>query len=184
MVEGGIYRKETIIPYIQRHSTRRDNLPYYNRGIPAHGLIRLLNPVIRGWSNYHKGICAKRTFAKLGTFIYWQLKRWAKYQHGNKNRWWIYWRYFVDKHFTDKRAGKRGIQCHRLYRISYVSIRYHVKIKSNANPYLPEFDKYFFQRLKWREDLAKECKQITKFVEKETNVNSRVSLRRESLKSA
>ena len=59
-----------------------------------------------------------------------------------------------------------------------------MKIKSNANPYLPEFDKYFFQRLKWREDLAKECKQITKFVEKETNVNSRVSLRRESLKSA
>ena len=155
-----------------------------NRGIPAHGLIRLLNPVIRGWSNYHKGICAKRTFAKLGTFIYWQLKRWAKYQHGNRNRWWIYWRYFVDKHFTDKRVGKRGIQCHRLYRISYVPIRYHVKIKSNANPYLPEFDKYFFQRLKWREDLAKECKQITTFDVKETKINSRVSLRRESLKSA
>ena len=155
-----------------------------NRGIPAHGLIRLLNPVIRGWSNYHKGICAKRTFAKLGTFIYWQLKRWAKYQHGNRNRWWIYWRYFTNNHFTDKREGKKKVQCHRLYRISYVPIRYHVKIKSNANPYLPEFDKYFFQRLKWREDLAKECNQITTFDVKETKINSRVSLRRESLKSA
>jgi len=31
---------------------------------------------------------------------------------------------------------------------------------------------------------TRECKQITKFVEKETNVNSRVSLRRDSLKSA
>jgi len=59
-----------------------------------------------------------------------------------------------------------------------------VKIKSNANPYLPEFDKYFFQRLKWREDLAKECKQITTFDVKETKINSRVSLRRECLKSA
>jgi len=155
-----------------------------NRGIPAHGLIRLLNPVIRGWSNYHKGICAKCTFAKLGTFIYWQLKRWAKYQHGNKNRWWIYWRYFTDKHFTDIRAAKKGIQSYRLYRISYVPIRYHVKIKSNANPFLPEFDKYFFKRKKWRGDLAKECKQITTFVKKETNFNSRVSLRRESLISA
>ena len=65
-----------------------------------------------------------------------------------------------------------------------VPVRYHIKIKSNANPYLPEFDKYFFQRQKWREDLAKECKQITTFVEKEINFNSRVSLRRESLKSA
>ena len=155
-----------------------------NRGIPAHGLIRLLNPVIRGWSNYNKGICAKRTFAKLGTFIYLQLKRWAKYQHGNKNRWWIYWRYFTDKHFTDKRASKKGITYYRLYRIAYVLIRYHVKIKRNANPFLPEFDKYFFQRKKWREDLARECKQITTFVKNETKINSRVSLRRESLKSA
>ena len=146
-----------------------------NRGIPAHGLIRLLNPVIRGWSNYHKGICAKSTFAKLGTFMYWQLKRWAKYQHGNKNRWWIYHRYFTDNHFTDVRAGKKGLQHHRLYRISYVPIRYHVKVKSNANPFNPDYDKYFFQRQKWREDLAKECRQITTFVKNETKTNSRVS---------
>ncbi len=155
-----------------------------NRGIPAHGLIRLLNPVIRGWSNYHKGICAKRTFAKLGTYMYWQLKRWAKYQHGNKNRWWIYRRYFTDGHFTDIREGKKGIQGYRLYRIAYVPIRYHVKIRSIANPYLPEFDKYFFQRKKWRVDLAKECKQITTFDVKETNFNNRVPLHRVSLKSA
>ena len=154
------------------------------RGIPAHGLIRLLNPVIRGWANYHKGICAKRTFAKLRAFIYRQLKRWAKYQHGNKNRWWIYRRYFTDNHFTDYRITKKGIQSFRLYRISYVPIRYHVKVKSIANPYMPEFDKYFVQRKKWRANLAKECKQITTFVVKETNINSWVSLRRESLKSA
>lgn len=155
-----------------------------NRGIPAHGLIRLLNPVISGWSNYHKGICAKRTFGRLGTFMYWQLKRWAKYQHGNKNRWWIYWRYFTKNHFTDKRVGKKGVQCHRLYRISYVPIRYHVKVKSDSNPFLPEYDKYFFQRRKWRDDLAKICKQNTTFDAKETKINSRVSLRRDRLKSA
>jgi len=39
-----------------------------NRGIPAHALIRLLNPVIRGWSNYHKGICAKKNFLQTGYF--------------------------------------------------------------------------------------------------------------------
>lgn len=122
----------------------------------------------------------QRVIAKLGTFMYWHLKRWAKHQHGNKNRWWIYRRYFTNNHFTDKRVGKKGIQGHRLYRIAYVPIRYHVKTKSNANPYLPEFDKYFFQRRKWREDLAKECKQITTFDVKETIINNRVSLRRES----
>jgi RNA-directed DNA polymerase len=51
-----------------------------NRGIPAHALIKMLNPVIRGWSNYHKGICSKKTFYRLETFIWWQTRRWAKYQ--------------------------------------------------------------------------------------------------------
>ncbi|MBS3772270.1 MAG: hypothetical protein KGY69_18615 [Bacteroidales bacterium] len=36
------------------------------RGIHAHGLIRFLNPVVRGWSNYPKKICAKKVFEKLG----------------------------------------------------------------------------------------------------------------------
>ena len=155
-----------------------------SRGIPAHGLIRLLNPVIRGWSNYHKGICAKKVFGKLGNFIFGQLKRWAKHQHGNKNRWWIFWRYFTNNHFTDKRETNKGNTYYRLYRISYVPIRYHVKIKSNANPYLREFEKYFSRRQKWREDLAKKCKQNTTFVIKETKTNSRVTRDRVSLKSA
>jgi hypothetical protein len=118
----------------------------------------------RGLELNHKGICSKCTFARLGTFIYWQLKRWAKYQHGNKNRWWIYHRYFHDNHFTDQRNTPKGIEHNRLYRIAYVPIRYHVKVKARANPFLEEYDKYFFQRTKWREDLAKECKQITTFM--------------------
>jgi len=154
-----------------------------NKGIPAHALIRILNPVIRGWSNYHKGICAKRAFGRLGTFMFWQLKRWAKYQHANKNRWWIFHRYFHHNHFTDRRTSSKGVTNYRLYRIAYVPIRYHVKVKSNANPFLPEFDKYFDQRKNWRIQLASESKQITTFVDKETN-NSRVSLRRDGLKSA
>jgi RNA-directed DNA polymerase len=155
-----------------------------HRGIPAHVLIRLLNPVIRGWSNYHKGICAKSTFSKMGTFIFWQLRRWAKNQHGNKNRRWIYWRYFINNHFADSGESRNGLAYYRLYRIAYVPIRYHVKIRSLANPYLPEYDKYFSQRQIWRGILAKECKQITTFNDTETNVNSRVSPHGVRLKSA
>ncbi|GAF05891.1 hypothetical protein [Saccharicrinis fermentans] len=47
---------------------------------------------------------------------------------------------------------------------SKIPIVYHVKVKSKANPYLSEYDKYFYQRTKWREDLAKKCKQKTTFV--------------------
>jgi len=61
-------------------------------------------------------------------------------------------------HFTDQRITKNGTENHRLYRIGYVPIRYHVKVKAEANPFLPEFDQYFVNRKKRREDLAKECK--------------------------
>jgi len=135
-----------------------------HRGIPAHALIRILNPVIRGWSNYHKGICSKDTFGKLEHFIYWQLKRWAKHQHGNKNRRWIYHRYFHDNHVTDKRITKKGIEINRLFRIGYVPIQYHVKVKAKANPFLYEYDNYFDRRTKLREELVIECKQITTFM--------------------
>jgi len=141
-----------------------------NRGIPAHALIRILNPVLRGWTNYHKGICSKLTFYRLETFIWWQAKRWAKYQHGNKNRWWIFHRYFQNKHFTDRVRTGKGVTNYRLYKVSKIPIVYHVKVKSKANPYLPEFDKYFYQRTKWREDRAQNCKQKTTFVSSNNDI--------------
>ena len=154
-----------------------------NRGIPAHALIRKLNPVIRGWANYHKGICSKETFNKMSIFIFRQLWGWAKYQHGNKNNHWIYRRYFLNNHFSDTRISSKGSYQYRLFRIGYVPIRYHVKIPGNANPYLPEFDQYFAHREKCRYQLANECKQITRFVHRVNN-DSRVDPRRVSLKSA
>ena len=156
------------------------------RGIPAHALIRILNPIIRGWANYHKGCCAKLTFYKLGAFIYFKLKRWARHEHGNKNRWWIANRYFRNNYFTDQRITKKGIEQNRLYRISHIPIKYHIKIKSKANPYFEQYDEYFKNRTNWREKRALECRQITTFVTKQNNdeTNSRVSLRRDRLKSA
>jgi hypothetical protein len=37
-------------------------------------------------------------------------------------------------------------------------------VKASANPFLPEYDKYFYQRTQWRKDIAIECKQITTFI--------------------
>jgi len=133
------------------------------RGVPAHALIRKLNPVIRGWSNYHKGFCAKRTFNRLSTTIYNTLKRWAKNEHANQNIWWIYHRYFKGNHFSDTCKKKDESRTHRLYKIAHVPIKYHIKIKANANPYLKECDKYFYGRQKDRLKIAANCKQITSF---------------------
>jgi RNA-directed DNA polymerase len=41
------------------------------RSVPHAQLIRWLNPVIRGWANYHQHIVAKRTFRKVERVV-WQ----------------------------------------------------------------------------------------------------------------
>ena len=168
---------------VQAFKDKIKSIVHENRGIPAHALIRILNPVIRGWANYHKGFCSKDTFNKMGIFIFWQLWAWAKRQHGNKNNKWIFRRYFLNNHFSDNRVSSKGSYHYRLYRIGYVPIKYHVKIVGKANPYLPEFDKYFDHRDKCRKSLAKECRQITTFVHMVNN-DSRVSPHRGSLISA
>jgi hypothetical protein len=81
---------------------------------------------------------------------------------------WIFRRYFLNKHVTGQQVGKNGIVSHRLYKISTIPFRYKVKIKSEANPYLTVYDKYFFKRFQDKEELAKECRQITTFIDKET----------------
>ena len=73
-------------------------------------------------------------------------------------------KYFHGNLLTDQRITKNGIEYNRLLRIVYVPIKYHVKVKAKANPFLQEYDRYFYQRTKWRDNLAKECKQITTFI--------------------
>jgi RNA-directed DNA polymerase len=47
-------------------------------------LIKTLNPVIRGWANYHRHIVAKDTFSKLDSYLWEITWRWGKRRHPNK----------------------------------------------------------------------------------------------------
>ena len=46
-------------------------------------LIKTLNPVIRGWANYHRHIVAKDTFSKLDSYLWEITWRWGKRRHTN-----------------------------------------------------------------------------------------------------
>ena len=116
-------------------------------------LIRALNPKIKGWAMYHRHACSKRTFGYVDTRIFSMLWRWCRRQHRRKPRKWIKEKYF-------KRLGDRGWvftgtlreEEGKAYPIcllgaARVSIRRHVKIKGDANPYDPAWEQYFEGRL-------------------------------------
>jgi RNA-directed DNA polymerase len=117
-------------------------------------LINVLNPVIKGWANYHKHVSAKATFKQVDNEVWHALWRWAKRRHHNKGSRWIKKRYFhimgswtwvfaVD---TGERTPSGKVIWLRLVRATGIPIRRFVKIQAEANPFDPHWDDYFEDR--------------------------------------
>jgi RNA-directed DNA polymerase len=125
-----------------------------NKQATAGNLIAQLNPVIRGWANYHRHVVSKATFIKVDTAIFAVLWSWATRRHPKKSGRWIVTKYFRTRHgrrwtFVGTRVDKGG-QPHELTlcRAGDVPIQRHVKIKGAANPYDPQWEGYFEERLR------------------------------------
>ena len=115
-------------------------------------LIAMLNPIIRGWANYHQNQVAKATFQKVDHDIWQQLWKWACRRHRNKSRLWIKDRYFVREGGRDwifgttvKENGKDTKV--NLAKAGNTPIRRHRKIDCDANPFDPAWESYFEKRL-------------------------------------
>jgi len=115
-------------------------------------LIGLLNPIIRGWANYHRHVVAKKIFCWVDHQIWQKLWQWCKRRHPNKGRRWIKDRYFhrigprdwVFAGKVKKDDGKTDYM--KLYPAASTPIRRHVKIKSEACPYDMVWEPYFEER--------------------------------------
>ena len=115
---------------------------------PAWLIVQWLNPKIRGWANYHRHVVSSETFSYVDHRIWQMLWRWARRRHSNKPRQWVAKKYFG-------RVGGRewvfgGLKpdgvMHHLLLASQVSIKRHVKVKGDANPYDQSQEQYFEKR--------------------------------------
>ena len=55
-----------------------------NAQATAGNLIMQLNPIIKGWANYHRHVASKQTFVKINHAIFHALWPWAKRRHPHK----------------------------------------------------------------------------------------------------
>ena len=124
-----------------------------NKQTTAGDLIQQLNPVIRGWALYHRHVVSKQVFNRVDNAIYHALWRWAKRRHSNKSHTWIARKYFrpTPKHqwkFRGQGTDKQGKPTtFYLIDAARTPIQRHVKIKSEANPYDPQWEIYFEKRI-------------------------------------
>jgi len=115
----------------------------------AADLIQQLNPHLRGWVNYHRHVVSKKTFRKIDHVIFQKLWKWTKRRHRAKSSHWIRNHYFGQSwrfHAKVKDQHEKSKVIY-LYQAAHVPIRRHIKVKAQANPYHPDWEHYFEQRL-------------------------------------
>jgi RNA-directed DNA polymerase len=119
-----------------------------NKTVKQEELIRLLNPMLRGWAQYHCPVVAKQAYSRLEYLVFRRLWRWSKRRHPQKSADWVQKKYF---HLVDDRRwvfaartvhndGSFGLL--ELYSISGTVIKRHKKVKGDFNPFDPEWEQY------------------------------------------
>ncbi|MFO7820157.1 MAG: group II intron reverse transcriptase/maturase [Halanaerobacter sp.] len=114
-----------------------------NKTIKQNTLINILNPKIRGWCNYHRSACSKKSYQSLDRDIFHTLWNWAKRRHPNKAKKWLKKEYWQSDEERDWIFSDGDV---RLIFASDTKIERHRLIKFDANPYLQEYDEYYFKR--------------------------------------
>jgi RNA-directed DNA polymerase len=144
--------KKSIRNFLQRIRTEIRKM----RGHNAATLIQRLNPMIRGWANYHRYVCSASTFGSLDWHIGDAIWRWAKRAHSSKSSKWLKKKYYTQYPitFTGSFTGKAGKQGILLLQAHHTPIRRHIKIRKDANPFDSNQRKYFRMRERRRNSIA------------------------------
>lgn len=146
-----------------------------NKQLSAGKLIAKLNPIIRGWTNYHRHKVSKDTFGKVDHQIFKALWRWAKRRHPNKGNRWIKDKYFLTVGnrnwvFSGKLVDKKGL-AHTIQLLNEASVPIvrHTRIHGKANPYDPQWETYFERRLDLKTEHDLKAKRKLLYLWKEQN---------------
>ena len=118
------------------------------RGGNAMAVIAKLNPLIRGWAAYYRGVVSSRLFGSLDAYMWKLLYKWATWRHSNKPKRWIVGRYFgkFNKFRNDRWVfGDRDNSAY-LVKFSWTAIHRHVPVKGAASPDDPTLAGYWAAR--------------------------------------
>ena len=94
-------------------------------------LIHRLNPLLRGWANYHRHVVSSDTFVSIDYYIWHALFRWAKRRHPSKSSHWVLRKYFLPQAgtrfvFTGIVRTRDAFRTVQIFRACSIPIRRHV----------------------------------------------------------
>jgi RNA-directed DNA polymerase len=118
------------------------------RGANAHAVIKRLNPIIRGWAAYHRGVISSQTFSALDDHLWRLTYKWAQFTHPNKPTSWVIPRYFGEFNQTRRDRWVFGDRDSGAYmqKFAWTRIVRHYMVKSGASPDDPALADYWAKR--------------------------------------
>jgi len=134
---------------IRKHRQRLAGEMRRLRGSNAGAVIATLNPLIRGWTTYYRGVVSAKVFSSLEHYT-WQLTyKWARNaHHQNKPTTWLVARYYGKFHpsrndrwvFGNPKTGAY------LVKHAWTKITRHVMVAGRASPDDPDLTGYWEAR--------------------------------------
>lgn len=113
------------------------------------GVLTRLNPIIRGWSNYHRVVVSKRIFARIDNWMFDKEVQWARRTHPTKPWYWLkrkYWGRLHPKRQDDWVFGDAAGTQGRLLKFCWTPIVRHIIVKGRASLDDPDLAEYWAQR--------------------------------------
>jgi RNA-directed DNA polymerase len=122
---------------IETHSNKIKDTLRKMKAAPQEEIIRKLNPIIKGWTNYFRSCVASETFDSLDYLMWQKLWAWVKRRHNTKGKKWIVDKYFhtIGKRkwcFATKKDGKIDQVLHKY---GDTKIQRHVKVQAGKSFY-------------------------------------------------
>lgn len=116
---------------IRRLKTKLKEIVVRNYSGGQANVIRLLNPIIRGWANYFRTENSAETFHQVDRAIFLMLWGWGLRRHRNKGKSWIYAKYWKRVDGALRFSEKENL----LLQASRIGIRHHNKVQGIRSPF-------------------------------------------------
>jgi RNA-directed DNA polymerase len=121
-------------------------------GAPVEQVIRSLNPLIKGWATYYRGVVSTETFASLDHYVWRLTWKWALRRHPKKSKAWTVDRYWGRYHpqRNDRWVfGDRDTKRY-LYKFAWTRIVRHIPVKGTASKDDASLTEYWANRTRKR----------------------------------
>jgi RNA-directed DNA polymerase len=123
------------------------------RGSNAKAVIAGINPIVRGWSAYYRGVVSKKIFNSMDNYLWRLTYKWACHTHPKKPKKWIVNRYFGRFHkfrndrwvFGDPVHRPDGTTAH-MVKFAWTDIVRHQLVAHRASPDDPDLRAYWVTR--------------------------------------